>query len=172
LWIALSPCFHALLKPRLTARWTRRKTGSIHEQDGVPYYICVYDKDAFLNAVKETEAAEEFMPIIENIPADTAAKLIIVFEAETGMPRALSIDACNYTGTLPGLFFGEKEDVNYECKNMYATLLFDKTVDEFEIPEGVFEAAKNQEEETLSDALLFDIEDLLSDAEAIEETAE
>ncbi len=117
------------------------------DEEGNRYYVCVYDKDTVLTTAGGIEGAEMYAYMADGILGDNEVQLIIVVNAETGLPRAISLNASGAAGQLPGELLGGEGSIEFSTGDLYATLLLDTYEQEIEIPEEVLNTPVSGEEE-------------------------
>ena len=138
---------------------------NMYEEDGVKYFVCLYDADSILASFDQSEDTAELKGMFEGILKDSGLTATIVINAETGVPRAVSFECPNSTGTIPGDLFGSKTDVEYTTNTLYATLLLDDNVYQIEIPEEVKNAPVEENAFSL-DSLLGQLGGIIGGGEA------
>ena len=109
----------------------------LYEENGVKYYVCVYDKDSIVNTAGGVSGAEMYTMLADSILGDNDVKLTVVVNAETGFPRAVSLNADGAAGQLPAEMMGGEGSLEYTAKDFYATLLMDTEAQSVQIPEEV-----------------------------------
>ena len=107
------------------------------DEDGNKYYVCVYDKDTVMNTAGSVEGFEMYSFLADSILGDNEVQLIVVVNAESGLPRAVSLNASGAAGQIPGEMFGMENALEYGADDLYVTFLMDTYADEIEIPEEV-----------------------------------
>ena len=136
---------------------------NVYEEDGKKFYVCVYDKNNIADSMDKFEVPDEYRKIVDGIIGDNNMRFVIVINADTGMLRAVTLDASDSKGTIPGDMFEMDEDVTFECKDLYATMLFDEQAEEVMIPSEALDAAEaGAGEESFSEDLLTDFENAFS----------
>ena len=129
----------------------------LYEQDGKKFYVCVYDKDTIVNTAGGVAGAEMYAMLADTILGDNDVKLTVVVDTETGIPRAISLNADVAAGQLPAELLGGEGSLEYTAKTLYFTLLMDTMAQSIEIPEEVLNTPVTDIESTLGvdlDALL------------------
>ena len=120
-----------------------------YEENGKKYYVCIYTKDDIAKASEAIDGGNT-ASMIDGIAGEDA-KLIIVVDAETGMPRAISADLSNAAGTFPGEMFGMETPVELTCNDCYFTVLADNDVNPVEIPEDVLNTPVDDDDDDDND---------------------
>ena len=141
---------------------------NLYEEDGTKYYVCIYDKDTMINTAEAFEGAEMYTSMADQIAGDNDVQLVFIINAETGMPRALSINASGASGSLPGELFGAESNIEFSCDDLYATVLLSEDADTIEIPEEVL----NTQATTMEDSLTELFGNLEGDLESLDNSTE
>ena len=113
---------------------------NLYEEDGRKYYVCKYDISTLLSMANSVEAAQMYTGLADSILSGIPMDIIFVFNAETGFPRAFTINASGAEGSIPGELLGSSTDFGFSCGELYATVLFDHDNVAIEIPEEVLSA--------------------------------
>ena len=137
----------------------------LYEEGGKKYYVCTYGTADILNTTNNIPGAASYSGLAEGIVGENAVSLVFVVNAETGAIRAISVDASNAEGTLPGALIGADLDVGYKCGDLYATILLDENAEAITIPEEVLNAPVNNS----TDSILEDVEDAFAGFEELED---
>ena len=123
----------------------------LYEEDGQKYYVCLYDLATLVETAGDFEMLQGFDSMVTDIVGDNEVTAVVVINAETGLPRAISISASEAEGTIPGDIFGVDEEVSYSVPSLYATVLFDNNGEEVVIPEEVLSAPVEELSHTFED---------------------
>lgn len=107
------------------------------DESGNKYYVCLYDKDTIMNTANGIEGVDLYASLADTIIGDNDVKLIVVINADTFLPRAVSLDASGASGQLPGELFGAETPIEFSTGDLFATFLLDKEAQTIEIPEEV-----------------------------------
>ena len=78
-------------------------------------------------------------------------KLTVVVNAETGLLRAVSLNASGIAGQIPGELMGGEGSFEFSANQLYATFLLYPEAQDIEIPEEVLNAPVESEKEKLED---------------------
>ena len=113
---------------------------NLYEENGEKYYVCVYDKGTVMDTVGNIEGVGMYASLADGIIGDNDVQLIVVVNAQTGLPRAISLNASGASGQLPGELFGGEGAIEFSAEDLYFTLLTDTDAQEIEIPEEVLNA--------------------------------
>jgi hypothetical protein len=119
------------------------------DEDGNPYYVCLYDKDTIMDTADDIDAISLYASMADGILGDNNVKLIVVVDAQTGLLRAVSLDASGISGELPGELLGGEGTLEFSGEDLYVTLLLDTTEETIEIPEEVLSASAEIEDNGL-----------------------
>lgn len=126
---------------------------NLYEEDGEKYYVCVLDKDTLMSTAGSVSEVQGFLPVVESILGDNDVKLTVVVNAETGLPRAVSLNASGIAGQIPGELMGGEGSYEFSANDLYVTFLLYPDAQDFEIPEEVLNAPVQSEEEELEDMI-------------------
>lgn len=123
---------------------------NLYEEDGKQYYVCVMDKDMLLNAADVISQIEAYLSMADSILADNDLKLTVVVNADTGLVRAVSLNASGASGQIPGDILGaEGTALEFNADQLYTTFLLNPEGQDFTIPDEVLNAPVESEEESL-----------------------
>lgn len=109
-------------------------------EDGGKFYVCLYDKENTLNLAGSVDGAAAYAGLAGQVLGDNEVQFVVVVNAETGLPRAISLNASGASGSLIGALLGMEGDLAYSCNDLYATIILTEDVGEIEIPEEVLNA--------------------------------
>lgn len=126
---------------------------NLYEEDGEKYYVCVLDKDMLMSTAGGVNEAQGVLPVVESILGDNDVKLTVVVNAETGLPRAVSLNASGISGQIPGELMGAEGAYEFSANDLYVTFLLYPEAQDFEIPEEVLNAPVESDEEKLEDMI-------------------
>ena len=124
---------------------------NLYEEDGELYYVCVIDKDMLMSAAGSVSEAQGFLPVVESILGDNDVKLTVVVNAETGLLRAVSLNASGIAGQIPGELMGGEGALDFSANQLFVTFLLYPEAQDIEIPEEVLNAPVESEKEKLED---------------------
>ena len=123
----------------------------LYEENGQKYYVCLYDLATLVETAGDLEMLQGFDSMVTDIVGDNEVTAVVVINAETGLPRAISINASEAEGTIPGDIFGVDAGIPYSVPSLYATVLFDDNGEEVVIPEEVLSAPVEELSQTFED---------------------
>ena len=126
---------------------------NLYEEDGEKYYVCVLDKDMLMSTAGGVSEAQGFLPLVESVLGDNDVKLTVVVNAETGLPRAVSLNASGIAGQIPGELMGGEGAYEFSANDLYVTFLMYPEAQDFEIPEDALNAPVESVEEELEDVV-------------------
>ena len=119
---------------------------NLYEENGEKYYVCLYDKDTFIKAFGDVKGAEMYASMADGFLADNNLKLIVIVNANTGLLRAVTLDASGAAGQIPGELLGAQGAFDYSTDDLYVTLLMDTQPQTIEIPEEVLNTPVKEDE--------------------------
>lgn len=120
---------------------------NLYEEDGKQYYVCVMDKNMLMNTAQNVGKAQGFLPTVDSILGDNDVKLTVVVNAETGLVRAMSLNASGAKGQIPGSVLGAEGSLEFSADQLYCTFLFSPEADNFSIPDEVLNTPVENEYE-------------------------
>ena len=126
---------------------------TLYEEDGTKYYVCVMDKSMLMNTAGSFSQAQSYLPTAEQILGDNDVTLTVVVNAETGLPRAISLDASGAAGQVPGQMLGAEGNLEFGADQLYATFLLNQDAQDFEIPEEVLNTPVENAYEVVEDVV-------------------
>ena len=103
------------------------------DEDGNPYYVCLYDKDTIMDTADDIDAISLYASMADGILGDNNVKL----------------NASGISGELPGELLGGEGTLEFSGEDLYVTLLLDTTEETIEIPEEVLSASAEIEDNGL-----------------------
>ena len=110
---------------------------NLYEENGDKYYVCLYDKDTVMKAFGNVKGTEMYASMADGFLGDNNLKLVVVVNAESGLLRAVSLDASGAAGQIPGELLGAEGALDYSAEDLYVTLLMDTVAQSIEVPEEV-----------------------------------
>ena len=119
---------------------------NMYEFDGDKFYVCLIDTSEILDTANEVEAAAAYTDMFGSALEGISAKIVLVIDAETCLPRAISFDASNASGSFPGTMLGAEGDLGFTANDLYATMILVDDAGEIEIPEEVVNTPLTDEE--------------------------
>ena len=135
---------------------------NFYEANGQKYYVCEYNKSSIMDTANTFDGAETYTEIADSLLGDNDAKMVLVINAETYLPRALSIDASGIESSIPGVLLGTDESVSFSAYDLYVTCIMDEEETEITIPDEVLNAPVQK---SVGEKALEGIENLLGSSE-------
>lgn len=117
------------------------------DEDGNKYYIFLYDKDLAMNTAGSIEGIDLYASMADGILGDNDLQMIVVIDAQTFIPRAVSLNASGASGEIPGELFGAESALEFGSDDLYFTLLMSTDAQTIEIPEEVKNTPVQNDEE-------------------------
>ena len=118
------------------------------------YYVCVYTVKELEETFKDY-GSESLLDTfgIRELLSDSNLKVILVIDSVSGLPRAISVDACNAKGSIPESLMEAEEGTSagYDFSDLYITLLVSEKDEGIEIPEEVLNAPVSSDAISLED---------------------
>lgn len=126
----------------------------LYEENDKKYYVCVYTVKELEETLKDY-GSESLLDTfgIRELLSDSNLKVVLVIDSVSGLPRAISVDACNAKGSIPESLMEAEEGTSagYDFSDLYITLLVSEKEEGIEIPEEVLNAPVSSDAISLED---------------------